>query len=346
MRRWKRQDKRTHMAETHDSNQDEPGKAPLPRHKADPAFTAEFTKAVEAYGKAASAGQTEQAEAAALQMLSLAGEEAEHNPSPELLLTEQARVCEERGAWGDAEALYRKLLAMAGASDEASHTKHGQIFQAHRHLCNLFLLLGEYAKAGESAAAALVAARAAELSPLLIWALDLNAYCALRLQDRPSALAMAAEAVRTVEPGPLYDTLRAGAWVSRARCRVLAGDDDLAEQDLLASQPILFGKGLFDMAAGLHSRAASWWEVRASLCERRGDWSDALEAWTRAVECRRHVASLPHVQSPHTLAALARTLLRLGAALREHGDEQEAGRILTEGSNIWQELGLPAQEAL
>lgn len=99
---------------------------------------------MEAYGKAASAGHTEQAEAAAFQLLSLATHEAEHNPSPELLLLEQARLCEERGAWE--------------------------------------------------------------------------------------------EAVRTVEPGPLYDASRAGAWVARARCRVLAGDDELAEQDLIASQ--------------------------------------------------------------------------------------------------------------
>ena len=49
---------------------------------------------------------------------------------------------------------------------------------------------------------------------------------------------------------------------------------------------------------------------------------------------------------PHTLAARVRTLLRLDPALREAGEVTEAERSLAEGSNIWRELGLPAQAAL
>ncbi len=49
---------------------------------------------------------------------------------------------------------------------------------------------------------------------------------------------------------------------------------------------------------------------------------------------------------PHTLAARARTLLRLDPALREAGEVTEAERSLAEGSNIWRELDLPAQAAL
>ncbi len=334
------------MANTNDSDPHDPGNAIPRKHESDPAFMAEFTQVVEAYGKAASTGQAEQAEAAALHLLTLASEEAQRNPSPELQLTEKACAFEARGDWADAEAIYRQLLAMVELSDSAPHSKYGQMCKTHVDLGSLLLLQGEYSRARVSAAAAIAAARLADLWPLLIRALELDASCALRVQDVPGALAAAAEAVRIVEPGALYDALRAGSWVSRARCLVAAGDYDRAEQDLVASQQLLFDKPIFEIAAGLHRQAACWWEVRASLCERRGGWLDAVEAWTRAVERRRHVASLPHVAGPHTLAALARTLLRLGMALRETGELAVAEPIMAEGTNIWRELGLPAQAAL
>ncbi len=333
------------MANTNDSDPHDPGNAIPRKHETDPAFIAEFTQVIAAYGKAASTGQAEQAEAAALHMLNLASEEAQRNPSPELLLTEQARAFEARGDWADAEATHRQLLAMVELSDSAPHSKYGQICKTHSNLGSLLLLRGEYSKARESAAAAIAAARRTDLWPLLLRALELDISCALRVQDVPGALAAAAEAVRIAEPGALYDALRARAWISRARCLVAAGDFDGAEQDLVASQRLVFAKPIFELAAGLHGQAASWWEVRASLCERRGGWLDAVDAWTRAVERRRHVATLPHVAGPHTLAALARTLLRLGMALRETGERGAAEPITAEGTNIWRELGLPAQAA-
>lgn len=311
-----------------------------------PAFMAEFTKAIEAYSQAASAGQTEQAEAAAFEALCLASEEAERNPSPELLLAEQARACEDRGGWAEAETIYRKILALAEVSNEATRSKYGRIHKTQLDLGGLFPLRGDFAKAQECAAAATADARLTELSPVLTSALERDAYCALRLNDLPGALAAATEAVRIVEPGALSDSLRARAWVARACCHVAAGNYDLAEQDLVSSQPQFFENPIPDLYAGVHSGAAGWWEVRANLFERRGNWPAASEAWTRAVECRRHVASLPHVQGPHTLAALARTLLRLGPAMWEAGEVKAAERGLAEGSNIWRELGLAAQAAL
>ena len=55
----------------------------------------------------------EQAEAAGLNVLSLAAEEAEKNPTPELALREEARQCEARVDWAGAEACYHKVLALA-----------------------------------------------------------------------------------------------------------------------------------------------------------------------------------------------------------------------------------------
>jgi hypothetical protein len=335
------------MANADHSEAGEPGKPASRKNEIDPAVMAEFTKAIEAFRKASSDGHGEQAEAAALQMLSLAAQEAERNPTPELELAVEAGECEARGAWDDADAIYRRLLAMAEASDAPSQQKFGRMFKVHRDRGSLFVLRSEYAQAHQTALAALAAARLADLQPLLVWALEFVAYCALRVQDLAGALAAANEAVGVIiEPEAIFDNLRAMAWVSRARCRVAAGDCSGAEEDLAQSQPLVFRKGIFDWAAGLHSQAALWWEVRANLCERQEQWRDAVEAWRQAVACRRHVSSLPHVQGPHRLGALAGTLLRLGRALQECGDVPESERILAEGEKIWRELGLPAQAAL
>src|ERR1041384_1634036 len=154
------------MTNPPNSNQNEPGKNSPRKHENDPALEAEFTKALAAWTQATAAGQAEQAEAAALQMFRRAAEEAERNPSPELLLMEQARACQERGDWGVAESIHRKLLAMAEISDEAPRPKYGHIFKIQLDLCNLFLLQSEYPKARESAAAAVAAAPPADLPPL------------------------------------------------------------------------------------------------------------------------------------------------------------------------------------
>ena len=54
-----------------------------------------------------------------------------------------------------------------------------------------------------------------------------------------------------------------------------------------------------------------------------------------------HVASLGHVAGPYTLAALARSLRRLGEALAAVGRAEEGKRTAAEAENIWCELGLP-----
>ena len=88
-----------------------------------------------------------------MQVFLLAAEHAGKNPTPELSLREEACECEARRDWAGAEAIYRKLLAMAESSDHAPHAKFGRIHKAQRELCSLFLLQGQYAMARECATA-------------------------------------------------------------------------------------------------------------------------------------------------------------------------------------------------
>jgi len=295
-----------------------------------------FVRGLKAYQDGVSAGNAEQIEAAALDVLAAAAEQAEKNPTPQLTLRQEAGECEARGDWVGAEARYRKVLALEEATGN-----HGLITKAHLDLSKLFFLIGDLERADACAQAATAAARQAGVFPLLVMALENQVSCALARSDVAAALKAASEAVVAVEPGPLHDGLRAGAWVARARCRMAAGDWSGGESDLAASQPILLGQAVSPLFAGSNSRAAGWWEVTARVRAHHCDQPGAWQAWAEAVRIRRHVASLGHVAGPYTLAALARALRGSGEALEAAGNSDDAKAAITEAQRIRCELGLP-----
>ena len=303
-----------------------------------PASMDAMMRALEAYKEGTLANNAEQVEAAALDALRIAAEEAEKNPSPELVFKMEAGDCEARGDWAEAEACYRKALSIQEATGN-----FGLVFKTHYDLGRLFLLVGDLEKAETCARAATAAARQTDLSAVQVMALQNQANCALRRLDYAGALEAASEAVALVEPGRLQDRRRASAWVTRARCRLAAGDLEGAGSDLAACQPILLGRDESPMFAGVHSDAAAWWEVAAGIRARHRDLAGAVEAWTQAVKGRRHVASLGHVSGPHTFAALACALRHLGEALHAAGQPEESQAALAEAQQIWREIGLPEQ---
>jgi tetratricopeptide (TPR) repeat protein len=295
-------------------------------------------RALEAFQRGVSANNAEQVEAAALDALAVAAEEAEQNPTPALQSKQEAAEREAHGDWAGAEACYRKVLALEELTGNA-----GLVCKAHYDLSRLFLLIGDLDRADACARAATAAARQANVFPVLVMALENQAMCALRRSDHAGALAAASEAVTAVEPGRMHDGIRAGAWVTRARCRMASGDLAGAESDLAACKPILLDHKISPIFAGFHSRAAGWWEVTAESRTRNGDVRDACEAWAEAAKCRRHVASLPQVSGPYTLAALARALRRLGEGFEAAGKPEESKATMAEALRIWCELGLPEQ---
>ena len=95
-------------------------------------------RALEAFQQGVSANNSEQVEAAALNALGAAAEEAEKNPTPELELKQEAAECEAHGDWAGAEACCRKVLALEEAAGNG-----GLRCKAHYDLSRLFLLIGD-----------------------------------------------------------------------------------------------------------------------------------------------------------------------------------------------------------
>jgi tetratricopeptide (TPR) repeat protein len=300
----------------------------------DPAFLETFTRAVEDCRKAMSGENVEQAEAAAIQMLQLVTEHAEQNPTADLVLQEEAGECEDRGDWAGAEEKRRKVLAIHEASGNA-----GLITKARLDLSEFFMVLGDLKKASEFARAATVAARESSLPPLQMRALENEALCALRRSDHSAANAAASAAFAASED--VNDIFRLGALVMRARCLAVSGDLEGAERDLAETKSAVVDRETSPIFAGIHGRAASWWEATGELLERRTDYVGAAEAWLKAVELRRHISTLPQVARLYTQVALARTLHRLGVAMESAGKPVEAQAAFEESRNLLSNLDLP-----
>ncbi|MBI2302255.1 MAG: hypothetical protein HYU66_25410 [Armatimonadetes bacterium] len=277
-----------------------------------------------------------EAEAVAYQVLASAGQHAREEPSPELLLRQEAHCCEEAGDWQGAEAAYRKGLESALATDQAM-----QQYKAYSDLAGLFHLVGNEAVALEQARSATEAARRAEIPVLRAMALQQQAGCALRLHRIPEALAALDEALRSMESESMFGVLRGRCLVLRAECALKSGDTHGAERDLEAARQHLEPQAAMVIAAGVHSALARWWSVKARILAEQGDWSGAARAWTEAVAGRRHVAALPQVEQPYATNALAETLWAFGQALCSAGCPTEAAEPLAESRAIRERIGLP-----
>jgi tetratricopeptide (TPR) repeat protein len=295
-----------------------------------------FLEAIEAFQKGAAAGNSEQMEAAALNALAVAAEEEVRNPTPSVTLKTEAGECMAQGDWAGAEAKYRNVLALEEASGN-----HGLIFKAHYDLSRLFNLLGDLERAFVWARTATDEARKAHCFPVLVMGLVNQANCALKRLEHSAALEAASEAVAIVEPGRMYESMRAGALVVRARCHLALNDIASAETDLAVSRPVLLDRQVSLFFAGANSRAAEWWEATAEVCSLKGDVMGACDAWAEAVKIRRNVASLMHVAGPGTRAALAHSLRRLSESLQVAGKQEEGPVAMAEAQHIWAELGLP-----
>jgi hypothetical protein len=297
-----------------------------------------FPRAIEEYRDGATTNNKQQMEAAILNALLLAAEAAEKNPSPSILLKLEAAECEARADWAGAVTCRRKVLAVEQATGKAA-----LVSKAHQDLSRLFLLLGDLEQAASSARAATAAARQADIFPVLVMALENEVVCALRRSDCASALEAGEAAVAAIKDEPIFDGLRAGALVARARCRLAAGDLAGAESDQAASRPVLVENEVSPLFAGAKSRTARWWEVTAALRTQQGDLHGACEACAETVKIHRHVSSLPQASGPYTQAALARALERSGEALEAAGNPEAAKAEKAEARRIWSELGLPKQ---
>jgi hypothetical protein len=85
---------------------------------------------------------------------------------------------------------------------------------------------------------------------------------------------------------------------------------------------------------------ARWWETQGEIETKNGNLHGAVRSIAKAVEKRRAINQLPHVQGLNTKVALARTLDQLGRALNVALDKAAATEAFREAQSIRSEIGL------
>src|ERR1700722_2556903 len=294
----------------------------------DPKFMTEFEKVIDFYAEATSTGKVEDAQAAAMQALMMSAAEGLRNPNPVVLLMNKADDFESKGDWAAAEAVRRKVLALTESSEN-----FGMIAKAQMDLAGSLRLVGRLDEAWEFACAATVSAR--QNPPVLVMALLCEAACALERGDSAGALAVASEAVQANGSGKLHDHMRARSLTTRAKCLLACGDPAGAEVDLASACELLQGCAGSWIPPGIRWTLGCWWEVRSQLEERLGNLPRARKAIARAIENRRESGS------PHTLAALARSLEKLAEFAKAAGELEQEEQALSEAKSIRERLHLP-----
>ncbi len=298
--------------------------------------TNEALPILDSYREALERGDNEAMENAAVQLMALACEQLEKEPSPELLLKMEAHEYENAGDWLKAEMAHRRALDLAQAQNNAA-----LICKGHCDLSGLFAFLDQKQQALEEADFAVEAAKRANIPALLAMALESQARRRLQLGRSRQALEAANEILGVLDEGKTADTMRARAFVLRARCHAELRDGTAAHADLDSAWLLLNPRAGIAMFAGVQSALATWWEVTALLQSDEGDFKGAAEAWRTAVEYSRQVSQLPHVEGPYKFAPVARNLHHLGQALESLNDRAGATEAFRESREIQARIGLP-----
>jgi len=320
---------------SNESNSCSPAQQPVPSDSPpDPQFMKKFEEVIGSWAEATSAGRDADAQAAGMQALIMAAEEQLRNPSPDVLLMNEADELESQGDWAAAEAARRKVLALAESSGN-----FGKIAKAQMNLCRLLRAVGRGDEAWQFACAATISARRIKLFPLLVLVLLNESFCALQRGDSAKALTAAAEAVKVIEPGRLHNHERAMALTNRARCLLAHGDAIGAGSDLAAAwEPLQALSGSWGMP-GIRWTLAKWWEVKSRLEERLGNSNCAREAITTAIELYRQG------QGPHALLTVAQALDKYAEISRAAGDPAGEEQSLSLAKSIREGLNLSHKQA-
>lgn len=292
-----------------------------------PEFQKKFQEAIADWADATKGKDAEAAQAAAMEVLMLAAEEAERNPSPSLQLQQEADDLEEKCQWVEAERVRRQFLNMAEAEGN-----HGMIAKAQLDLSYNLRVRARMQEALEWVVAATESARRTKISTLTAMMLDAWAWCLLEMNRAEQTLPLLDEALSLTDP-ELGGSMRARLWAARAIVYARLGTETRAEEDLAACAETVDGMviGGFPGQILLKSRLL---EATAALAGSRRDYKTATESIERALSWWWQV------ESTTAQLARARLLPKLADYHRLGGNEEQAEKARLEAATLRAQLNL------
>ncbi|MHB1034195.1 MAG: hypothetical protein ACYC35_11035 [Pirellulales bacterium] len=296
---------------------------------------ARLEELTEAHTTAFSAKDYKTADALAMELMDLVVNDPDILADRGFQLSMLAMECEETADWNGAEAAHREALTVESQSNFGT-------YKAHEELSAFYGLLGRDAEALEEAHLATAAARRDDTATMLLMALDRESATLIRQGRVAEALPLVAESFKLLEEDDCPDVLRAAGHVVRAECRIKQGELAAASGDLDRVVSLLTPLLEMSSAGGAYGVMARCHVAMAHLHSTKGDPAAEVEAWSKAVDYARHVASLPHLETVYSKAALAKTLEKLAASLESTGQHARASTCRSEAEVLWNAARLPS----
>jgi len=295
----------------------------------------EFGRLLKAFHEAQERGDFKEAESIALSCLMFASEFAEKNPTESSRLIDEAGEHESAARWKEAESARLQVILLAKAEGNAAI-----ISKAHNDLSSLYAILGNADGALLEAKAAVVAARKANMTFVLLFALRSVFRCHLTKGDILSAAAAAEEAVQITIVDKMDGLQRAQALLMRAQGLFERHQVSQAEEDLAVAWRILAPRAEAVFLAGYQVSLANWWEITARIKTHSKEYAGAAQAMSKAVDFRRTVSRLPQLGGPHVHYALAKILQQFSVALMAAGEVEASIKAFDESRMIQQIIGI------
>ena len=283
---------------------------------------------------AAESGDIKEAEALSLQtFVHIMEEAAKKPPAPHLSELKLAHECEANADWEGAEVAFKRAVAL-------EIELHGYAVQTLKSLARFYHFRNREREALETVHAATEAARQMGRDGIfLATALQTEISYLFGAGENEKARPLLDEALQIVENDPYCKSLLHHFRFYEVSECVHSGNLDGAEALLNEMWPQVeqWQQAMFMM--GHQSALASWWQLRALCCQKRGQVSEEIEALRRVVHFQHIIAQAPQLEGPYKFNALAGALHKLGAALQQNGDAL-ALQVLAESASLRRDMGL------
>lgn len=280
-----------------------------------------FVALVERHVVATNEGRIEEADALGAEIMAYAAEQAQANPTPELLRIMLADRAIEDGEWEVARQFYEEDLTEA-LQNELPLARYGLSSHCKLKLAALESLRGQNLTALELAREAAAFAQLADIEISWLAAVDQFGGYAVRAGRPQEAIVAIDEALAASNPSNMYAQVRAQLWTRRAEASFELGQHDIARRNLASARSAIEPLAAWQ-AAGIRAVVARGFVQEARLAAAAGDWPTTRIAWEKAVEIYRQLAEYWD-HNRRSTDRLAETIAEFAAAAEAAGESKLA----------------------
>ncbi len=300
----------------------------------------EFTNILERFQKAMVAHNPEDVANATENVFALMEQRhLERKQSTQDLMSEEAMELEAAGDWAGAEATYRKILDLPGIDVP-------KVWEIHSKLASLLRLVGHPSEAIAHARIATATARKLDLVSAQVMAIQSESRLLLEMGLPETAMPLLEEALDLVNQDAIFEGMRPGLLVQRAKCNLTMGDMTQQTRATVQKDLDLAFAQMAPMAdakivTGIQATLADYWFAMSMLHFQTHSPDLALESVQKTLTLWEEIHEQPHSRGVFTLFSVSDALSKVSDAMLKCGRDAEAAQMKARCLQIRHGLKLP-----